>query len=192
MKSVLLYIFLFISQTIQAQKENLFIDNGNIYYRQSKFELAEAQYRQALKINSQSIIAKNNLANALMKQKKHKDAIALYDEITYSAVKNEKAIAYYNAGVGYTKQKDLESSIEAYKNALRNNPDDRQARENLQKALSELKKNQSENKNSGGGGSNMDPKDADNKLKQLEQKEKEAHKRIQKNNKGTGISSKDW
>ena len=39
-----------------------------------------------------------------------------------------------------TSQKKLEESIEAYKNALRYNPDDKEARENLQKALLELKK----------------------------------------------------
>ena len=39
-----------------------------------------------------------------------------------------------------SQQKNLEESIEAYKNALRNNPDDKEARENLQKALLELRK----------------------------------------------------
>jgi tetratricopeptide (TPR) repeat protein len=53
-----------------------------------------------------------------------------------------KSAAHYNNGVIKTKQKDLEGSIEDYKNALRLNPDDLQARENLQKALLELKQKQ--------------------------------------------------
>ena len=39
-----------------------------------------------------------------------------------------------------SQQKKLEESIDAYKNALRQNPNDKEARENLQKALLELKK----------------------------------------------------
>ena len=51
-----------------------------------------------------------------------------------------KGKAYYNKGVVLSRSKKLEESIEAYKNALRQNPDDKEARENLQKALLELKK----------------------------------------------------
>ena len=48
--------------------------------------------------------------------------------------------SYYNEGVVLGKQQKLEESIETYKNALRQNPDNTEARENLQKALLELKK----------------------------------------------------
>ena len=51
-----------------------------------------------------------------------------------------KAKSYYNKGAILSSQKKLEESIEAYKNAFRQNPDDKEARENLQKALLELKK----------------------------------------------------
>ena len=106
--------------------------------------------------------------------------------------KNLKAASHYNAGVSYSKQKDLQSSIEAYKAALRVNPNDKEARENLQKALSELKKQKDQNNQNNQGGGGMSEKQADQKLKDLQQKEKELQQKMQQGqNKGQG-GGKDW
>lgn len=63
--------------------------------------------------------------------------------IARSATNKEiRAKSFYNKGVILSQQKNLKESIEAYKNALRINPADKEARENLQKDLLELKKKQ--------------------------------------------------
>ena len=105
-----------------------------------------------------------------------------------------RANAFYNDGVMLTKQQKLEESIEAYKNALRNNPSDKEARENLQKALIELKKrNPPKNENQKKQPkSKMNQKEAEQKLKLLQQKEKEVQQRLQKNSKSVGALPKDW
>ena len=187
-------IILFFSLKAVAQREAAFMSKGNEYYLQLKFDLAESQFRQAVEVAPRNAEAKYNLANALMQQKKFKEAIELYNEVTTSENKNLRAAAYYNAGVSYTKQKDLPSSIEAYKAALRINPNDKEARENLQKALSELKKQQQDEKNKQKGGSGgMSQQEAEEKLKQLEQKEKDLQRRLQNQGKGKGTGgSKDW
>jgi Ca-activated chloride channel family protein len=90
-------------------------------------------------------------------------------------------------GVSYSKQKDLPSSIEAYTrrhSALI--PNDKEARENLQKALTEQKKQQEEQNKNGGGGGGMSQKEAEEKLKQLQQKEKDLQKRLQNAGKAKG------
>jgi Ca-activated chloride channel family protein len=99
-------------------------------------------------------------------------------------------------------QKKLEESIEAYKNALRRNPDDKEARENLQKALLELKKktpppppppkkenkkNQQKQKEQ----PQMNQKEAEQRLKLLDEKEKEIQQRMQ-NAKSGAAQQKDW
>jgi Ca-activated chloride channel homolog len=193
MKKGLVIVLLFSLQAA-AQADRGYMSKGNDYYLQLKFDLAEAQYRQALNVAPRNTEARYNLANALMQQKKFKEAAELYTEVATSENKELRASAWYNAGVSYSKQKDLPGSIEAYKAALRLNPADREARENLQKALQEQKQQQDQqNKQNKGGGGGMSQNQADQKLKQLEQKEKELQQRMQNAGKGKGTGgSKDW
>ncbi len=130
--------FIFIHVHAHAQAEAA-ITIGNDYYRSSQFDLAEAQYKAAIAADAANITARHNLANALYKQKKYDEAAKVLQGIQKDAAdKGQQSTAYYNEGVIYSRQKDLEASIEAYKGALRRTPDDQQARENLQKALREL------------------------------------------------------
>ncbi|NTS40906.1 tetratricopeptide repeat protein [Flavisolibacter sp. BT320] len=176
-----------------AQSGKAYTSRGNEYYLQLKFDLAEDQYRQALNLEPRNNEAKYNLANALMQQKKFREAIEFYTEVTGSDNRNLRAAAHYNIGVSYTKQKDLPASIEAYKAALRINPEDKEARENLQKAIQEQKKQEEEQKKGGGGGGGMSQKEAENKLKQLQDKERELQQRMQNAGKGKGNGGrKDW
>ena len=193
MKIILaIFISFFLFFDLAAQSANSYILKGNTLYEESKFDQAEIQYRMALETDPKNITARYNLANALQKQKKYNEALALLEEVS-AATKDKKlkASTYYNHGVAHTKLKNLELSIESYKNALRNNPDDKEARENLQKALRELKKNQSQSQSQ--SQSKMSQKEAEQKLKQLQQKEKELQQRMQsKNKEGSGNQAEDW
>jgi Ca-activated chloride channel homolog len=191
MKNIVI-ILLFIAIPAFAQRANGYISKGNEYYLSLEFDLAEQQYRQALDIDPRNAEARYNLGNALMQQKKYQAAIEMYDGVTTDN-KNMKSAAHYNAGVSYTKQKDIPSSIEAYKSALRINPNDKEARENLQKALSELKQQQSQqNKQNKGGGGGMSQSEADKKLKDLQEKEKDLQQKMQQGRqKGQG-GGRDW
>ncbi|HYK56454.1 MAG TPA: tetratricopeptide repeat protein, partial [Flavisolibacter sp.] len=136
-----------------------------------------------------------NLANALQRQKKYDEAVQVLEKLYGSGVNNNlRSAAAYNQGVAHTKQKALEPSIESYKKALRLNPDDKEARENLQKALSELKKKQDEEqKEQKKSQSNMSQKEAEQKLNLLQQKEKQLQERLQNQNKQKGgKQAKDW
>ena len=187
-------IFLFIQAFAQTIEES--ISKGNNYYNANQYDLAERLYRDSLKKDPDNRIAQHNLANALYRQKKYKEAAEVLDGIVKDSKENlVKSAAHYNNGVIKTKQKDLEGSIEDYKNALRLNPDDLQARENLQKALLELKqkqqqqqKDQQQNKSSQ---SNMNKQQAEQKLKELEEKEKKIQQRMQ-NQKGGTPQPNDW
>ena len=192
MKKMFSILFLFSLQA-SAQTAQTYISKGNEHYLKLDFPMAEAQYRQALNAAPRNAEAKYNLANALMQQKKYGEAIELYTEVTSAENKNLRAAAHYNQGVSYSKQKDLPASIEAYKAALRINPTDKEARENLQKALTEQKKDQEKQNKGGGGGGGMSQKEAEEKLKQLQQKERDLQKRLQNAGKGQGNGGrKDW
>ena len=192
MKGIILTLLIGIALVAVAQSLNAYIKQGNQHYMQSQFDLAEAQYRLALQEDPSSKEAKFNLANTLHQQKKYDQANQLLDQLQ-SSVKDSttKSMSAYNQGVAFSKQKNLEESIEKYKQALRMVPGDQQARENLQKALRELKQKQ------GGGGqqkqnSNMNQDEADQKLKLLQQKEKQIQQRVRKSSQGGGSQSKDW
>lgn len=168
------------------------ISRANELYKVSQFAQAEAIYRQVLTKEPNNTIAAYNLANALQKQQKYDEAAQMLERIAPAAQPDKKAAIFYNQGVAFTKQKELEKSIEAYKNALRNDPADQQARENLQKALRELKQKQEENKQSSGGGGGMNQKQADQKLKMLEEKERQLQQRLQNQKGQGGGGNKDW
>lgn len=181
------------SLNASAQTAESYVSKGNELYLQLSFDLAEAQYRQALNLVPSHTEAKYNLGNALMQQKKYGEAVEYYSQVTTAENKNLRAAAFYNQGVSYSKQKDLPNSIEAYKAALRINPTDKEARENLQKALSEQKKQQDDQNKKSGGGGGMSSKEAEDKLRQLHDKERDLQKRLQNAGKGQGEGGKkDW
>lgn len=184
-------------QTREAEK---WIRSGNEFYKQGQFEQATAEYNKALAADPSNTTAKFNLASALYKLNKRDEAIKAFSSLsTADNEKNLRSQSYYNTGAIQSRQQKLEESIESYKSALRLNPDDKEARENLQKALLELKKknnpkqNQDKQKQQNKSQSKMSPKEAEQRLKLLEQKEKEVQERMQKEkSKSGGGGRKDW
>ena len=208
MKLILVFCCLITALHLQAQKVNETISAGNEYYRQGKFDEAEKQYTKVLNEQPANATAKFNLANSNYRRGSQDEAIKKFKEIASKDDDPElKGKAYYNQGAIFSKEKKLESSIEAYKNALKQNPADQEARENLQKALMELKKKEPPKKKEEDDKKKkqdqqqkkqqqqpkMNRNEAEQRLKLLEQKEKEVQQRLQKERAKTGGSqSKDW
>ncbi len=190
-------------QSPQADKA---IQAGNDFYKQQEYNKAVTEYNKAVEADPSNNTAKFNKANAIYKQDQKVEAVKIYANIAKDAEENDlKSKAFYNKGVILSDQKNLEESIEAYKNALRNNPADKEARENLQKALLELKKKeppkkedqqkkkQQQDQQKKQQQPKINPKEADQRLKLLEQKEKEVQQRLQKEKAKTGgAAAKDW
>ena len=189
---------------ILAQQVDEIIKKGNDLYKQQQYEPAKAAYNEALAQDSSNTIAKFNLANTAYRLSRSTEAIKSFDELAFRyKTTDEKAKAYYNKGVVLSNQKRLEESIEAYKEALRQDPNDKETRENLQKALLELKKRtppppKKEDKKKKQQDKKqkeqpkMNQKEAEQKLKLLEQKEKELQQRMQQQKKTGAASKKDW
>jgi len=182
-------LLLSVHASSQNAPENIL--KGNQLYQQSHFDLAEVQYRKALEYEPDNEKAKYNLANALQKQNKYDEAVKILDDLAPNAKNNSlKSTAWYNQGVAYSKMKNLDASIESYKKALRINPNDKEARENLEKALLQ-KKNQKSSSQQQKSQSNMSQKEAQQKLDMLNQKEKQLHQRKDKEQQGSG-QAQDW
>lgn len=209
MKIKLIILVLFISRVSSAQTPRGMknIRSGNEFYKQQQYDKAAAEYEKAIESGPGNEPAKFNLANTLYKQNKQDEAVKVFSEVADNTEKSDlKAKACYNKGTVLSHQEKLEESIEAYKSALRLNPDDQEARENLQKALLELKKKKSlpkkevldrkkrqQDQQKKQPQSSMSPKEAQQRLQLLAQKEKEVQQRILKQKlKPGGNQTKDW
>ena len=130
-----------ISQKAEPQPE---IYKGNELYKKQQYDKANEQYQKALSKDPSNPIANYNSGNADFRQNKFDDAIKSFDNTIDTKDKSLQQQAYYNKGVAFSKQQKLQESIDAWKEALRLNPNDKDTRENLEKALRELKKKQQE------------------------------------------------
>jgi Ca-activated chloride channel family protein len=196
--AIIWLIFFFSCFSLSAQELDQMIQAGNEFYKQGRYTEAVEKYNQALKKDPNNSTVKYNLALALHKTDKKAESVKLFNELSEPSYKNEdlRSKSFYNEGAVLSSQKKLEESIDAYKNALRLNPDDKEARENLQKTLLELKKKNEKpppQPKKQQSQSKLNPKQTEQKLNQLEQKEKQVQQRVQQQKSKSGSSQpKDW
>ncbi len=98
-----------------------------------------------MKKNEKDFGAHYNLGNSLYKIKKYDEAIAEYQKAQKNANnKDEKAASYYNEGNAHLQNGDGEKAVNAYKNALKFDPDNEAILKNLQ--IAKKKQKQKDNK----------------------------------------------
>jgi Ca-activated chloride channel family protein len=145
LKPALVLFLFFIGNSIfaQVQPENLAIKKGNEAYKNKDFAKALNAYSEVLQIKPGNAIAQFNKGNALYRTDKNEEAISAYDNASKKLSQpGEKSNAYYNKGVVLQNDKKLPECIDAYKYALKLDPANEDARQNLQKALQHQKKEQ--------------------------------------------------
>jgi Ca-activated chloride channel homolog len=142
LKNFLTILFFLLATCVAyAQAGTESIRAGNRLYKQKNYQQALPEYQRAAAQDPANPVARYNLGNAQFRSNQFGEAEKEYEATVNSAnQKDFKQKATYNKGVALSKQKKLLESIEAYKNAVTLNPADADARFNLQKALSELKK----------------------------------------------------
>jgi tetratricopeptide (TPR) repeat protein len=217
--TIAVLLLCFFNFSANAQKENELIKKGNDAYKKSDFENAIKNYGELVQKNETNAIGQYNLGNALYKSDKKDDAISAYDK-AFSASKTptEKSNALYNKAVVLQNNKKLDDCIATYKNALKLNPGNDDARQNLQMALkkqAEQKKEEQKDKKDKKDKkkddekdpnkdkkedqqpkpkpSNMSKKEAEKQLKALSQKEKDLQDKLHKMNvNAPNKLEKDW
>lgn len=120
-----------------------YLRSGNKLYQDSLFVKAEVDYRKALEQDPNSTDAMYNLGNSLLMQQKAKEAMEQFEAASrIEKDKSKLAQIYHNMGVILQSSKQYPQCIEAYKQALRNNPKDDETRYNLALAQKLLKDHQ--------------------------------------------------
>ena len=140
----ILWLF-FLIHICFAQNERSIARDGNKNYAKGLFSDSEINYKKSLSKNKDFEEVQFNLADALFRQDRYDESINILNDLI-SDTKNTslKSESYYNLGNNFLQKQELENAIDAYKNCLRLNPSDEEARYNLAKTIS-LMQQQEEN-----------------------------------------------
>ena len=153
MKKILLLCLLTASFTVAfAQRsDRSFVRKGNRMFEDSLFIKAEENYLKAVDMNPELYEGNYNLGNAYTAQQKPNEAVEQYRKTSAALearkrelmenssasakeierCKEDLAKTYHNTGVVYHMCDQYDKAVEAYKQALRNNPQDDETRYNL-------------------------------------------------------------
>lgn len=183
-----LFVMAMCVTNVYAQSDRQFIRSGNKLYRSQNYAKAEAEYRKAIAQNSKNPQALYNLGCALMMQQKDSAAIVQYESAgKLESSKSRKAKIFHNIGVICQNHQMYGEAIEAYKESLRNNPDDNETRYNL--AL--CKRQQKNQKQNGGEQKKKDDQKGKDKQKKDDQQQKQQDQQQQQKNKPKDRMSKE-
>ena len=184
MRHSVFYIILFLLTAVSVssyadnRQARKLIRKGNALYRADKRQEAQVDYLKAYRADSTDARVQYNLATSMfpqdykLVQKERCDTMAMMFERAAQAETNplRKAKAYHNEGVAYQGVKDFGKAIEAYKNALRCNPNDDESRYNLVLCQRQLK-------NQGGGNNNQQQDKQDQQDTQQQQQQQKKQKK---------------
>jgi Ca-activated chloride channel family protein len=160
--------FLVIGLSLSAQEGEVInrIYEGNQQATVKVYDEAEVAYRKALSIMPEKPEALYNLGNTHFQAEDFEEAKQRYFQTQkFAQNKSGKHHAFHNMGNVFMKQKDYAKAVEAYKNALRNNPQDEETRYNyaLAKELLEKEQEQQQNQDQNDQQDQQDQQDQDNK-----------------------------
>ena len=164
--------------SVTAQTDRQYIRQGNKQFRMGDYPNAEVSYRKAFEQNPKNPQASFNLGNALMAQKKDSAAVTQFENASRLETNPlRKAQSFHNIGVICQTHKMYGEAIEAYKNALRLNPNDDETRYNLVLCKHQKQKQDQQKQNQG---QNNDDQKKDDQKKDDQQKDQNSDKQDDK------------
>ncbi len=175
-----------------VKKERKHIRRGNKDYNDKRYAEAEVSYIKALQEAPTSPITRYNLALALLRQGDMSNRNDGGDSLVNRATQLLEQVAkervtpqltshacYALGNVAYSRE-DYAQAIEHYKNALRCDPLDDEARDNLR--LAQLKQQQQQQNGGGGGGNDQDQNKDQNQDQNKDQQQNDKNQDQNKDN----------
>jgi tetratricopeptide (TPR) repeat protein len=120
--------------TILAEVNNA----GHGPYLGGDYSAALESYRNAQGRAPESGEPHYNSGNALYRMEEYEDALQSFDESLRHAAGELRSHGFFNRGNAAFQQEQYHQAVEAYKEVLRMDPDDRDAKHNLELALSRI------------------------------------------------------
>ncbi|WP_298221507.1 tetratricopeptide repeat protein [Flavobacterium sp.] len=185
MKQLLLYSLFFLSLAATAQETDKHLPKANDEFEAKKYNDAEADYRISLSKTRKNAIASYNLGNSIYRQNQAGEAKFPYLKAIENAKdKTQKHQAFHNLGNVFMKEKNYTQAVEAYKNALRNDPNDEESRYNFALAKKMLKENPPKDDKKDKKKDKKDDKKDKDKDKKDDKKDQDKEKDKDKNKEG--------
>ena len=186
---------------LAIKKANNYVYEGNEQVSQDKYIAAEMEYRKAISEQPANVAGAYNLGNSYYKKNKYDEALYSYEQAAKNSTsKSEKHKAYHNIGNILMKNKKCKGAVEAFKNALRNDPTDDETRYNLGLAK-ECAEQQKDDDKGNDKDKDKDKKDEDKKDQDKQdnkdkkegddKKDEEGKPKDDKQDKGKGDEKKD-
>ena len=120
------------------------VAEGNRLYEEGRFDEAHQMYLEALRDNPESSLIRFNSGNAPYQSQDFQRAMEAYQQAIESGDPDLAGAAWYNLGNSLYRGQQLEPSLEAFKQVLRLDPDDVDAKHNLERVLEQMQQEQDE------------------------------------------------
>ena len=163
----MVFLFAALGASAQNMPERSEVRRGTRQYNKGNYEKSIERYERALGAAPESFEAIYNLGNALYKAERFDKAEQTMRKAAADSLRadGERAEAFYNLGNAQFKQQKYKEALESYKQSLRLNPDDQEAKYNY----AYTKRLLDENKDGGGGGNDDQNQDKDQNQDQQQQ-----------------------
>ncbi len=155
MKVVLHIAVLIVCFSASGQNWRDTLDMARKAYKNQDYGQALEYYESAQKGAPDDVDLSDEMGQSAYKAREFERAEKIYQQSGNSKkTKQEKADNYHNIGNSRMKKKDYQGAIDAYKESLRQNPNDDQTRYNLSEAIRKQKEQQKNDQNNNNGGDN--------------------------------------
>ena len=147
MKSIIVVLFTVFAFQGFAQQWVDSLKVARTAYKNKEYDKANRYYRSAQNLAPKDVDLSEEIAQSTYRSRDFDNAEKVYQQAASEKKdKLEKAKMQHNLGNTRMKKKDYSGAIEAYKDALRNNPNDEETQYNLSEAIRQ-KKQQEDKKN---------------------------------------------
>ena len=127
---------------------NNFVFEGNEKIQEDDYVSAEMEYRKAISEEESNVSGIYNLGTSYFKKGNFEESLFRLQEAASKATdRGEKHNAFHNIGNILMQNKQCKEAVEAYKNALRNDPSDEETRYNFGLAKECAKEQEEQNEN---------------------------------------------
>ncbi len=125
------------------------ISKGNKQYDEENHDMALAHYMKAQGLDSTHAVPHFNAGDVFYRIGKFPEGAQEFLRSAASPIDSIAAMSYYNLGNSMFKANDYESAIEAYKRSLLMDPDDEDAKFNLELAMRMMQQQQQQDQDEG-------------------------------------------
>ncbi len=172
-------VFLLLPMLLMAQPGRKQVMEGNQLFTQEKYDEANNKYRDALVNNPENPKIHFNIGATQYKKNKYEEAMTDFEKSLAVDDILVQSKAYYNMGNTLFRMGKLPESILAYTQALKLNPDDEDAKYNLELARRKLKEQAQKQNNQQQQQQNQQKQQQEQQQQQQNQQQEEQEKEDQ-------------